>query len=181
MITVVAALALIAAGNACSRKAKAPAVAKLALPDSADQVIFGLKSVMSDRGVAKGLLLADTAYKYDDGSRLELRTVHVTFYSAQGLKDGTLESREGTYNTRLSRLEARGNVVVNKVDGQHLETQQLVYDEARNQILSDSAFTMTKPDKSVLSGIGFESDPKFSVFRVLKGLKGVAPVQTPRQ
>ena len=177
--TAVAVLAL--TGAKCPKKNPAvkPVVAKAsAIPDSANQVVFGLRSVLTDQSVAKGLLLSDTAYTYDDGTRLELRRVNVTFYTSQGLKDGVMTSRAGMYNSRLSRLEARGDVVVKRDDGKNLSSQQLVYDQARNQIFTDSAIVLNEPTR-VFTGIGFESDPSLTNFRCLRACKAVAPVQIP--
>jgi LPS export ABC transporter protein LptC len=150
------------------------------IPDSSDQVIFGGRVVLNDKGVLGGILLADTVMTYEAVNRLELRQLHVTFFTPQGRKDGVLTSRAGTYNARLARLEARGNVIVLAEDGRRLDTEQLVFDQARNQIFSDSAFVLNRPPQQI-SGIGFESDPKLSVFKVLRGFKGVAPVKLPPQ
>jgi len=167
---------------ACSTRSGTakPAVAKASvIPDSADQVIIGLRTVLTDQSVAKGLLLSDTAFTYDDGRRLVLRRVNVTFYTPQGLRDGVMTSRTGAYNSALSRLEATGDVVVTRDDGKRLTTAQLVYDQARNQIYTDSAFVLNEPDR-LLTGIGFESDPHMTSFRCLRACKGIAPVQIPR-
>jgi LPS export ABC transporter protein LptC len=166
-------------GAACPKK---PAAAKRAqgsvMPDSADQMGFGVRHVLTNKGVSNGELLADTAYMYEDGTRLEMRRVNMTFYTAQGLKDGVLTSKTGTYNSRLQRLEARGDVVVIREDGKRFTSQQLVFDQVRNQFFSDSAFVLNEP-KRELSGIGFESDPKLNNFKCLKSCKGIAPVQVP--
>jgi len=148
------------------------------IPDSAEQVIMGGRVVMTDRGIMKGVLLADTVIAYENGTRLELRQVNVTFYTAHGSEDGVLTARQGTYNSRLSRLEARGSVIVVAEDGRRLDTEQLVYDQLRNQIFSDSAFVLNRPPQQIM-GIGFESDPQLQVFKVLRGFKGVAPVKLP--
>lgn len=171
------------AGAKCPRGAKAkatnPAITqKSVIPDSADQVINGLRTILSDQGVSKGLLLSDTAYSYEDGTRLELARVNFTFFTRQGEKDGVLTSRAGTYNERLSRLEVRGDVIIKRDDGRTLTTQRLVYDRARNQIFTDSAFTLVEPSRQ-LTGIGFESDPKLTLFKCLRACKGVATVQIP--
>ena len=174
-------LFLIASGAQCPRKpaSAVPTRAEAAiLPDSAENVIYGGRVVLTDRGVSSGELLADTVYVYEGGMRLELRQVHATFFTKQGQKDGVLTSRQGTYNQRLSRLEARGNVIVLAEDGRRLDTEQLVYDQQRNQIFSDSAFVLNQPPRQI-SGIGFESDPQLSLFKVLRGFKGVAPLQVP--
>ncbi len=167
------------AGAACPKKGPEMKRAQgSAIPDSADQVAFGVRHVLTNKGVNNGELLADTAFSYEDGSRLEMRRVNLTFFTAQGLKDGVLTSRSGTYNSRLQRLEARGDVVVVREDGKRFTSQQLVFDQVRNQFYSDSAFVLNEP-KRQLSGIGFESDPKLNNFRCLRACKGVAPVQVP--
>ena len=156
-------------------KAKAT---KAMIPDSADQIIFGGRIFLTDQGVSKGALLADTMLSYDDGTRLELRRVNVTFYTSVGLKDGVLTAKEGTYNSRLSRLDARGDVVVVRDDGKRLTSPQLVYDQLRNQILTDSAFVLNEPSRT-FTGLGFESDPQLTRFRCIRNCKGLAPVTMP--
>lgn len=169
-------------GAACPRigrkAAKVEAPQKSALPDSADQIAFGVRVVLTDQGVNKGVLLADTALTYDDGTRLELRRINLTFYTTSGIQDGVMTSREGTYNVRLSRIDARGDVVVIRDDGKKLTSQQLVFDQIRNQFFTDSAFVLNEPNR-VLSGLGFETDPRLTNFRCLRECKGTAPVQVP--
>lgn len=162
---------------ACDDSGTAPRPADALLPDSAEQLGWGVRMRLTNESTARGELLADTTYTYDGGNRFELRVVNVTFFDALGAKDGQLTAREGTYNKRLNRLEARGNVVVVRADGRRLETQQLVYDELRNQIFSDSAFVLNEPPKRQITGIGFESDPQLTKLRVIRNFKGVAPVQ----
>lgn len=157
------------------------AVAKSnAIPDSADQVGFGTRIVLTNRGVSNGVLLSDTSLIYEDGTRLELLRVNLTFYTTLGVEDGVMTSKAGTYNTRLSRLEVTGNVVVVRKDGRRLETQQLVYDQARNQIFTDSAFVLNEAAR-VFTGIGFESDPQMTNFNCLRACKGIAPVKIPNK
>jgi LPS export ABC transporter protein LptC len=174
VLTLLAA-ALLALG-ACDESGTAPRPADALLPDSAEQLGWGVRIRLTNESVARGELLADTTYTYDNGNRFELRVVNVTFFDGLGERDGQLTAREGTYNKRLNRLEARGNVVVVRSDGRRLETAQLVYDELRNQIFSDSAFVLNEPPRRQITGMGFESDPQLTRLRVIKEFKGVAPV-----
>lgn len=166
----------------CPTGKKASAVTtrakKSAIPDSADQVVYGARTRLTNQGVSNGVLLSDSMYVYQDGARLQLFRVNVTFFTGQGIKDGVLTSKAGVYDSRLSRLEATGDVVVIREDGKRLTTPQLVYDQARNQVFSDSAFTLIEPSRQIM-GIGFESDPQFSKFSCLRACKGIAPVKIP--
>ncbi|MEO7997008.1 MAG: LPS export ABC transporter periplasmic protein LptC [Gemmatimonadaceae bacterium] len=181
-ISTLAAFVCVLAFAACKQKPAPIAAKKVVLPDSAEQMIFGFNAVLTDNGVSKGRLLADTAFLYQEatGTRAELRRVHATFFTPQGADDGTLTARQGTYHEGLKRLEGRGDVIIIRKDGNRLESQQLVYDNARDQIFSDSAFKSIQPNKRVLSGIGFESDPKLTNVRCVRNCKVSGAVSVPR-
>ncbi len=167
-------LAALAAGAAAAcNPGRVPTVAeeRNALADSADQIMFKIKTVLTDRGLMRAELTADTAYFFDDNARIELRDVHTTFYTNTGQKSSVLTSREGTYNTRAQETEARKNVVVLSEDGKRLETPQLMYSQIRDEISSDSAFVLTEPTRT-LRGVGFTSDPNMRQFRVSKVMPG---------
>lgn len=156
---------------ACSSKKQPPVAAHSPLADSADQVMYGARFNLTDKGLERAQLEADTAYFFEDNTRIELEPVHTTFYTATGAKDAVLTSRRGTYNSRTSNMIARNNVVVVSEDGRRLTTQELLYNQQRNEISSDSAFVMTEPNRR-LEGIGFRSDPNMKNIQILKGASG---------
>lgn len=165
---VIAALtALTALAAACNNGTEPPVVVSNPLADSADQVLFGITSYVTDSGLLRARLQADTAYFFDNSTRIELRGVHTTFYTATGAKNAVLTSRAGTSNSGRSNVEARKDVVVVSEDGRRLTTQQLRYNQTTNQITSDSAFVLTEPNGRRLEGIGFISDPNLNNIRVL--------------
>jgi LPS export ABC transporter protein LptC len=122
-------------------------------------------------------LESDTAFFFDENTRIELRVVKLTFYTRTGVRNSVLTSREGTYNTRQSQMEARGQVVVVSEDGRRLTTEQLRYDQGRNEISSDSAFVLTEPGRR-LEGVGFTSDPNMNNVRVHRLIEGEGAVST---
>lgn len=159
---------------ACAEKKTLPtARAGSPLADSADQVMFGAKFNLTDKGLHRARLNADTAYFFDENTRVELENVHTTFFNSAGVRDAVLTSRRGTYNTRVGMMIARGNVVVVSEDGRRLTTSELSYSQPANQISSDSAFVLTEPNRR-LEGIGFRSDPNMKNIQILKGASGVA-------
>jgi len=158
---------------ACSSKKEPPVAAHSPLADSADQVMYGARFRMTEGGLERAQLEADTAYFFDDNTRVELEKVHTTFFTATGAKDAVLTSKHGTYNTRTSNMIARKNVVVVTEDGRRLTTPELIYNQQKNEISSDSAFVMTEPNRR-LEGIGFRSDPNMKNIQILKGASGMA-------
>jgi LPS export ABC transporter protein LptC len=164
---------LVIAIAACNEKKQPPLSGHSLLADSSDQVMWGAKFNLTDKGLQRAELNADTAYFFNDNTRIELERVFATFFTTAGAKDAVLTSNSGTYSTRTGSMIARKNVVVVSEDGRRLTTEELAYDQSRNEIASDSAFVLTEPDRRS-EGVGFRSDPNLNNIRVLKGASGSA-------
>ena len=144
-----------------SCKTGTPVTATQAALDSADQVLIGMSHFVTDAGVLRARVQADTAYFYSGTQRAELRNVRVTFYDVAGKTASTLTSKEGTHHWRSGDMEARGNVVVVRdKDGATMRTEVMYYNQARNEVNSDKPFIWDEPDRH-MQGDGFTSDPDF--------------------
>lgn len=174
-LTGTAFLVLVAAvAAACSEPATPPVASSNPMADSAEQVMYGVTARLASMGVNKGSLTADSAFFFEEGTRMELFGVHVTFYDALGQPNGNLTSRRGTYHTTRGEMVAREDVVVVNAEGRRLTTPELRYEEHNNQIASDSAFVVTSPSGERLEGIGFTSDPNLDVVRIRQATSGTA-------
>lgn len=161
----------------CDDKAQPPVAGRSSVADSADQVMYNARFNLTDNGLSRADLTADSAFFFDENTRVELRNVATTFYTTTGARDAYLTSRRGTYNSRRGDMVARDSVIVVTEEGRRLVTPELKYDQALNQISSDSAFVLTEPGRS-LSGIGFRSDPNMQNVRILKTKSGTTGVVT---
>ena len=166
-------LAIAIALLGCNSKKQPPVSAHSVLADSADQIMWGARFNLTDRGLQRAELFADTAFFFNDNTRVELENVRTTFYTTAGAKDAVLTSQRGTYTSRNGGMVARKHVLVVSEDGRRLTTQELKYDQTKNEISSDSAFVLTEPNRR-LEGIGFVSDPNLNNVRVLRGASGFA-------
>jgi LPS export ABC transporter protein LptC len=177
---------LAAVSGACSSKKEPPVATHSPLADSADQIMYGASFVLTEKGVAHAQMHGDTLYFFDDNTRIESEKPTITFFTSTGAKDAVLTALHGTSNTRTNNMITRGNVVVVSEDGRRLTTEELIYNQGRNEISSDSAFVMTEPNRR-LAGIGFRSDPNMKNIQILKAasgfVKGVStgPEATPTQ
>lgn len=168
--------ALVAGAAACTKPGTRPPIGST-LADSADQVMYGARFNMTEQGVLRAQLAADTAYFFDDNTRVELRHPITTFFTTAGQKNAVLTARRGTYRTQTGEMVARGDVVVNSEDGRRLRSEELKYTQSHNEISSDSAFVLTEPTRR-LEGIGFRSDPNLQNVRVLNTLSGATGAVT---
>lgn len=144
-----------------SCKSGTPVTATQAALDSADQVLIGMSHYVTESGVLRARVQADTAFFFSGTQQAELRNVHVTFYDAAGQATSTLTSKEGTHHWRTGDMQARGNVVVvrNKDDAT-LRTEVMNYSQVRNEVNSEKAFVWDEPGRH-MEGDGFTSDPEF--------------------
>jgi LPS export ABC transporter protein LptC len=178
---VVLTIASLAVG-ACSRQGTTPPVKSgVSMADSAEQVLFNMRSLLTDKGIQRGEMFADSAYIFDDNTRIELRKVRSTFNTSTGVKDGTMTGDRGRYNLRQQILEGFGHVVITTNDGKRLTSPHVRYSQAMNEVSSDSAFTMVESDGKQLSGVGFRADPQLNNVTVLKGPRGRGSFTLPAQ
>ena len=165
-------------------KTGTPVTATQAALDSADQVLIGMSHYVTDEGVLRARVRADTAFFFSGTQRAELRNVHVTFYDATGKPTSTLTSREGTHQWRSGDMEARGNVVVVRdKDSGTMRTEVMSYNQLRNEVSSDKPFVWDEPGRHT-EGEGFTSDPEFKKITAkrVRGTGGqfILPNQCPR-
>ena len=166
---------------ACREQGATPPVKRgTTMADSAEQVMLDVRALMTDRGVQRGELFADTAYVFDDQTRFELRKVRATFNTSTGTKDGVMTADRGQYSFREQKLEGYGNVVIVTTEGKRLSSPHMRYTQATNEVSSDSAFTLVEPGRS-LSGIGFRADPQLTRVTVLRGGAGRGSLTLPAQ
>jgi len=129
--------------------------------DSADQVLIGMTHYVTETGLQRARVRADTAYFFSATQAAEMRNVHITFYDVTGNETSTLTAREGTYHWRTGDMEGRGHVVVVTKDGRTLKSEVMRYSLVRNEVSSDKAFVFDAPGGQHIQGAGFTSDPEF--------------------
>jgi LPS export ABC transporter protein LptC len=129
-------------------------------PDSADQVLEGFSHYVTNNGVLRSRVEADTAFFYESTQMNELHHVKVVFFDLKGAESSTLTAKRGTYRWQDGSMQATGNVVVVSPDGRRLTTEVLKYDNATNTISTDRPFTFDRGEEH-LEGNSFRSDPDF--------------------
>jgi hypothetical protein len=166
-------LAAVACTMACTKGNQTPIGPHNPLADSADQIMFNARLKLTDAGVNRADVRADTAYFFDDNSRVEMSVVKTVFYNDNGTKSADLTSKFGTDNSRTGYMDARGDAYVIAVDGRTLRSPVLRYDQAKNELSSDTLFTATDSTGRRLDGIGFTSDPNMNNLHCFRNCHGI--------
>jgi LPS export ABC transporter protein LptC len=153
------ALGVVVAISGCEDTGARPTTT-IQAPDSADQVLEGFSHYVTNDGIRRSRVEADTAYFYEGTQVTHLADLKVTFYDLKGAESSTLTARRGVYRWQDGSMEANDNVVVVSPDGRRLATERLRYDNTSNQISTDRHFTFDRGEEH-LEGNSFRSDPDF--------------------
>lgn len=150
-------IVLLAVLFGCGQKAQPPSgtVPQGVLPD---QIIEGFTLVETENGKKQWALSSQKASNYEKQKAIIIEGVKVDFYRENEELYSTLTAEGGTVNTTTNDMEARGRVLVVSKDGARLETNQLRWENTRQKIVSDDSVRITR-GKTVMTGIGLESDP----------------------
>lgn len=170
VVVVGIAVALLTIG--CSKSQRSPRPSTGTVRDSADQVMYGARSVLAFNGVRRGEASGDTVMSFDAGTRFEFRGLRALFTTSLGRPLGTLTAPTGTVKVPTTALAAHGRVtIVSDTSHRRIESADVRYDVAANQFASDSAFVATAGTKK-LTGVGFTADPGLFSVKCLQRCTG---------
>jgi len=100
--------------------------------------------------------------EFPDGFKIE-------FYNRLMQVESVLTADYGIQYDKRKLIIARKNVVViDLIANRQLEAEELVWDQRRKKIYSESKIKITTPTQ-ILFGAGFESDENFRGYEVFKG------------
>ena len=146
----------------CGSQEDTPVVSPDILEMDADAVMYDMRSTITVEGVREGLVIADTAYFYEDSANVELRQLSLTVYTEEGRERALVTAERGWLNLDTNEMTARGNAVLTvRVDNRIIESAELHYDPNADRIWSDST-TVQRLDGTVSEGSSFESNLDFT-------------------
>ena len=178
VLSVVVTIGLTTAG-AC-RDTRQPPVGVAAPVDTAEQVGFNVRTLLTGNGVQRGELQADTMFVYNDQTKFDFRNARVKFNTETGAPNGTMRADRGIYDQRTQILEGFGHVVITTLDGKKLTSPHLKFNQLSNEVSSDTTLQMIAGNRTQ-SGVGFKTDPNLSRFACLRDCRTTGLVTIPSQ
>lgn len=100
--------------------------------------------------------------------------IKVNFYDAQGNIETVMTAKWATVQDGSSLMTARNDVVVVNKKGEKLNTEELIWDEQREQIYSNDFVKITTNDE-IIMGNGLESNQTFTDYTI-KHISGTIKV-----
>ena len=150
---------------ACEQQTEPPVVGEDIATMGADQIMYEVEHFVTGNGIVRGKLVSDTAFMYEDSALVRVRPVDLTLYDEQGAVAGEVTAVSGVLNTRTQIMVATGNVIVQEIGGDRIETEELHFDPNRDRVWSEVATTIYR-DGSVLHGSGFTSNTELTDTRL---------------
>jgi LPS export ABC transporter protein LptC len=144
---------------ACSKDA--PENVTVTKEKSPDEVFTDFVTLESDSGMVQWKLTAPRANRYNKEKLIKLENPVIEFFDKEGKRQTTLISDAGEYSEDTRDMLAFGNVQVESVEGDVLETDSLLWNNELDKILSNSFVRLTR-GRDVITGYGLECDPNLN-------------------
>jgi len=165
-------LAAVASATACDMPQVSANAPTVTASDSAEQVMYGARSVLASNGVRRGELSGDTVSTFDAATRFEFKGFRAMLVDTLGRPRATLSAPKGTYRIATAGFDTEGRVtIVADTSRRRLEGTAIRYDAMQNRLSSDSAFVATAGTRR-LSGVGFTADPGLFSVKCLQKCTG---------
>jgi LPS export ABC transporter protein LptC len=150
--------------SACENPRQEAVVDPQLVSIEADYIIFGNTHYLTRKGIREALVVADTAYFFNDSTVVLLRgNVTLTAYHEDlGTEKAVVTSDRGRLNTSDNSMVAQGNAVLEIAEGERrIESSELSYHPEQDRIWSDSATVMYEA-QTIVEGSGFDADLNFT-------------------
>ena len=91
--------------------------------------------------------------------------VSVDFFGPEGAITSQLDARYGLRMENRNEVIVRDSVVWQSVEGEKIESEELIWDERQRKIYTNKFVVITRPDE-IIYGHGFEADQDFTYSRI---------------
>ena len=141
------------------------------------ETAYNIDIIYSENAILQARLKSPQLDRYEsDNSYFELpKGMKITFYDNNKEQQSELTANYGVSYEKKEIMEARENVVVVNKKGEILNTEHLIWDKAKEKILSDEFVKITTKDE-IIFGDSFEANQDFSRYKIFK-IKGTINLQ----
>lgn len=163
--------------SSCKDDGKLGVASRISAKTMPSMSTVNVSTLISDSGITQYKIVSPLWNVYD-----EVDTPYWTFPKGIFLRKydrdfnviATVAADSARYFKNLNLWRLDGNVEMTKVPGELFLTQQLFWDQRRNQIYSDSFIHIQTPER-MLEGYGFESNDRLTKYSI-KNPTGIFPV-----
>jgi LPS export ABC transporter protein LptC len=147
-----------------------------ALPSGVDLALQDINYTHSEAGVARWRLVAKQVQHRAEQQGMVVADLHLTFFDAAGIEQGTLTARNGQVTADFSVVEVRGEVQIVSRNGYTLQTDHLTYRQEERSIRTDAPVRLVSTDMQ-LDGVGLTLDLATQRLQVHDKVRAVVQAQ----
>ncbi|MCG8326726.1 MAG: LPS export ABC transporter periplasmic protein LptC [Chitinophagales bacterium] len=103
--------------------------------------------------------------------------MYVEFFDGSGKITSHLSARYGLRMQKKDEVVVRDSVVWESIEGEKLETEELIWEERKKRVYTNKFVVVTRPDE-IIYGHGFEADQDFTYSRI-NAIEGRLKVNEP--
>ncbi len=137
--------------------------------EQAIEQIQGAELLYTENGKIKIKIVADKIERFQDQQPGLIFSEHmeVYFYNDSSELQSTLMANDASIDENKKIMLAQNNVILTSSDDKKLETEELVWDEKKDEIYTDKIVKITT-GKEIVYGEGFTSNANFSQYSITK-------------
>lgn len=142
------------------------------------ETMRGVEILYSDSAQVKVRITGPVMLNYLDAAELAQEFpegVFVEFFGPDQEVTSTLSAKYAIRYEREGEVISRDSVVWKSMDGQKLETEELIWDEQQRQVYTQKFARIRTPGR-IIYGHGFRANQDFSNARIL-AVDGIVPVE----
>lgn len=143
-------------------------------------IVYNYSDSATTRLVLKAPIVKDFSHAEESPYYEFAEGIDVTFFDKFGIEESHLRANYAKQLFEENKWIARGDVVVQNVKGEQLNTEHLIWDVKEELISSDEFVKITTGDE-VIMGEGFEADQSFSSYKLKGKVKGELKIEEPEE
>jgi LPS export ABC transporter protein LptC len=147
-----------------------------ALPTGVDLALQDINYTHSEAGVARWRLVAKQVQHRAEQQGMVVADLHLTFFDAAGVEQGTLTARNGQVTADFTAVEVRGEVQIVSRNGYTLQTDHLTYRQEDRSIRTDAPVRLVSTEMQ-LDGVGMTVDLATQRLQVHDKVRAVVQAQ----
>jgi LPS export ABC transporter protein LptC len=140
------------------------------LPQGVDLALEQINYTHAEGGVARWRLVAARVEHQSAEKVTALRDLHLTFFDANGVEQGTLTAQNGQADAGFAVIEVRDQVEIVSRSGYTLQSEQLTYHQADRSIRTEAPIRLTAAGLR-LDGVGLHLDLASQRLQVLSAVR----------
>jgi LPS export ABC transporter protein LptC len=132
---------------------------------TASQESWNSDITFTENGKLNAVLFSDHLMMYEEERETLLEGMKIDFYNEEGIKSSKLTSKRGRVDNATNNMFAIDSVVAVNDSGVTLKTDELMWRNSDQKIVTDRFVTIFSPDEEI-RGYGFESDQNLKNYKI---------------